>query len=475
MTGSNASGITPVGSGGTAGMHDAHRTVFTDIFDWMMVPVILLAPLGVGLIYLLSLSLADSALDQPLKARLRTFAEQIEWAKDQPRIDERSLAWIARDGRAEFAVMDLHGNTLLGSDELPLIRPGPAPELTFITGIHLEHQVRTAALRVQVPGAPGALVVAVAEAAHPRDVLAREILIEMAIATLIIVTLLVILMHRGLKAGLLPLESLRARLANRAPDDLSRLDIADAPMEVQPLVNAFNQLLERVREASTAQRRFIDNAAHQLRTPLAAINTQTQLALRTASGTSREALLTIEQGAQRLARLVNQLLVLSRAESMQGVGLELVPVDLCALAREVAEEMLQHATARTIDLGVDLPDTPVSVLGEPTLLRELLVNLADNAVKYSLPGGMVTLRVRPPGLLEVEDAGIGVPVEERERIFERFHRVIGTHATGSGLGLSIVREVAAHHGAAVALHASPAGGTRFTVSFAQPVPGTSAD
>lgn len=446
---------------------DAHRTVFTDIFDWMMVPVILLAPLGLGLIYLLSLSLADSALDVPLKARLRIFAEQIEWERDHPRVDERSLAWIARDGRAEFAVTDLQGNTLLGSEALPLIRPGPAPDLTFITGTHLDNRVRTAALRVQVAGAPGPLVVALAEPAHPRDALAREILIEMAVATLIIVTLLIILMHRGLKAGLLPLESLRARLANREPDDLSRLDFADAPMEVQPLVNGFNQLLERVREASTAQRRFIANAAHQLRTPLAAISTQTQLALRTASGTSREALLTIDQGAHRLTRLVNQLLVLSRAESMQGAGLDMAPVDLCALTREVAEHALPHAAERNIDLGVDLPDAPVTVQGEPTLLRELLVNLVDNAIKYSLAGGMVTLRVHPSGILEVEDAGIGVPAEERERIFERFHRVIGTHATGSGLGLSIVREVAAHHGAVVALHSPPAGGTRFTVTFAQ--------
>lgn len=468
MTAAQSSRTAEADNSPTTDSGDAHRTVFTDIFDWMMVPVILLAPLGVGLIYLLSLSLADSALDLPLKARLRIFAEQIEWVRDQPRIDERSLAWIARDGRAEFAVMDLQGNTLLGSDELPLIRPGPAPDLTFITGTHLEHRVRTAALRVEVTGAPGPLVVALAEPAYPRDVLAREILFEMAVATLLIVTMLVILMHRGLKAGLLPLESLRARLANREPDDLSRLDIADAPMEIKPLVNGFNQLLERVREASTAQRRFIANAAHQLRTPLAAISTQTQLALRTASGTSRDALLTIDQGALRLARLVNQLLVLSRAESMQGAGLEMVPVDLCALAREVAEDMLPHAAARDIDLGVDLPDDPVWLHGEPTLLRELLVNLADNAVKYSLPGGMVTLRVRAPGTLEVEDAGIGVPAEERERIFERFHRVIGTHATGSGLGLSIVSEVAAHHGAAVALHPSPAGGTCFTVTFTQP-------
>lgn len=444
----------------------ATRTVFSDIFDWMMVPILILAPIGAGLIFLLSVSLADSALDQPLSDRLRKLAGELQLKNGQITVDEKILGWVARSGRVYYSVRTLSGETLMGDDELPAIAPEPLGEIGLLTVTYNEQRLRSAALRTRLPDLPDTYVVVLAEPAETRQALAREIMREMIVATFIIVTSLVLLMTYGLRVGLRPLEKLRATLQARRPDDLSELDVREAPAEVQPLLQSFNHLIARVQAASEAQQRFIANAAHQLRTPLAAIRTQTQLALRSAQGTSRDALQNIETGTLRSTRVVNQLLALSRADSAEAAALAHEDVELSVLAREVVESEVPHALQSSIDLGLELPPNPVRVRGNETLLREMLANLVDNAIKYGHPGGTVTVRVGEDASLEVEDDGIGIPEAEREQVFERFHRVMGTHATGSGLGLSIVREVAERHGGKVVLATPPGGrGCLFRISL----------
>jgi len=444
------------------------RTLFTDILDWMMVPVIVLLPAAMVLTHLLSLSLANRALDSALVDRLRIFASHAVWVNGELRVDSHRMPKPLRDGIFHFSIQDEQGKVLLGDEGLLARQPTADEDEEAVTssGNFLEEPVRTASMRIQVAGAPGPLRVTIAEPTANRQALANEIMFDILAAQLVIVIAMVLLMWFGLRRGTAPLEDLRSRVAHRAADDLGELDVSGAPNEVRPLMLAFNDLLARVRSAGESQRRFIANAAHQLRTPLAGISTQTQLALRQADPELRVMLENISRGTARSARLVSQLLALSRAEALPLVSMAFESVDLCALARETAEAALDAAQAKSIDLGVELPRGAVVVEGEPTLLRELMANLVDNAIKYSPPGGQVTLRVSADGTLEVEDQGAGIPTTERELVFERFHRVMGNREPGSGLGLAIVREVAAHHQAVAVIHSPATGiGTLVSVAF----------
>lgn len=474
--------------------NSARRSLFADIFDWMMVPLLIVWPLGVGVTYIISVTLADSAFDQALAVKLRTFTTNLAWFAER---GEVSLgiqpAALFPDGDASFyRIQDTRAQVLSGDEQLPFLTPKnrTLKDPTIITAAYEDIRVRAAATWHLPPGAGAPLLVVLAESTDRRTALANEIMRDMMVPQGIIVVSLVLLMWFGMRRGTAPLEQLRERVAARQPNDLSRLDAPDAPIEVEPLIRAFNDLLSRVERAGFAQRRFIANAAHQLRTPLAGVKTQTELALRDTEPASQQAALrNIAAGTARTAHLVNQLLALARAEADAAVELNLVAVDLRVVAREAAEAALPRARAKDIDLGVELPETEVIVTGEPTLLHELAANLAENAIAYTPNGGHVTLRVaqRVPGnaddiaavtparsaMLEVEDNGIGIPEAERELVFERFHRVMGTGVQGSGLGLAIVREVAERHRATVQIATPVAGtGTLMRVTFPLAAPPT---
>jgi two-component system sensor histidine kinase TctE len=293
----------------------------------------------------------------------------------------------------------------------------------------------------------------------------------------------VLLVWYGLSRGLAPLKALQQGIRDRSPDDLSPIDAKAAPEEIAPLVDAFNDLLERLSENVGAQKRFIADAAHQLKTPLAGLRTQSELALREGDPSElRRALEQIARGSSRTAHLVNQLLALARMENLRG-GETLGPIDLAAFAREAVADWVPAAIARGIDLGFEVErarhdavgverEARVDVDGHPLLLGELANNLVDNALRYTPRGGTVTVRVVGDGRrvhLEVEDSGTGVPEAERALVFERFYRVLGTGVDGSGLGLAIVREIAARHGATVTIEDARPGhdppGARFAVTF----------
>jgi len=285
----------------------------------------------------------------------------------------------------------------------------------------------------------------------------------------LLVPLMVALAWFGLWRGLRPLRELRQRIEARPAEDLSPIPPEDAPLELSPLLASLNSQLDRVRHHIDAQRRFVADAAHQLRTPLAGLKAQADAALR--GDTLEEArgrLVQIEQSADRLSRLVAQLLSLARADNALTQAPPGETVNLDALLREVCENSAEHALARPVELGFDASAGGATVTGSPLLLRELFANLVDNAIRYTPPGGEVAVRVRsgPPHRVVIEDSGVGIPEDERELVFERFHRVLGTGASGSGLGLSIVRTIAGIHGAEVTLDVARAeGGTRFTVTF----------
>jgi two-component system sensor histidine kinase TctE len=261
----------------------------------------------------------------------------------------------------------------------------------------------------------------------------------------------------GLSRGLAPLHALQAHIRARRPDDLSPLEARRAPPEIEPLVTSFNDLLTRLEQNMELQKRFIADAAHQMKTPLAGLRTQAELALRQdASEEVHRSLEQIATSSEQAARLVTQLLALARAENRLS-GQIFTPVDVTEVARHAVRDWVQAALARHMDLGYEAPETPeapdvpVEVDGNPVMLREMLSNLIDNAIRYTPDGGRITVRVRHDAAgrrvhLEVEDTGLGIPVAERSRVIERFYRILGREGDGSGLGLAIVREIVTVHG-----------------------------
>jgi len=270
-----------------------------------------------------------------------------------------------------------------------------------------------------------------------------------------------------------PVRQFGAVLRDRPPDAPGPLQGAGLPDEVLPLVSGMNDLLVRLQASVERERAFIADAAHELRTPLTALHLQVQ-ALRDAEpGPERdEAVQRLKAGVERATRLVEQLLALAREE--RGGLRPREPVELCGLVRDVVEDLLPLADAREVDLGVTRAD-PVTVDGDRDALLVLVRNVLDNAIRYSPPGGRVDVSVEhqfttgPRALLVVTDQGPGIAPTERERVFDRFYRVPGTAAGGSGIGLALVRSIARHHGGDVRLDGAPSG-TGLRVSVDLPAP-----
>jgi two-component system sensor histidine kinase TctE len=262
----------------------------------------------------------------------------------------------------------------------------------------------------------------------------------------------------GIGQGLRPLDRLRDEIAARSPRDLRPVPEQDKPQEVRALVGALNRLLSRLNAAIESQQRFIANAAHQLRTPLAGLKTHAELARRQPSTLELRSLLDMIAGeTQRTSHLVNQLLTLARAEPGEAASGD-QPVNLHETISRDLRDWVQRAVGKNIDLGFELDDA--WILGEPLLLRELAANLLDNALAYTQAGGSVTVRTGArdgESVLEVEDNGPGIPEAEREKVFERFYRIPATGGEGCGLGLSIVSEIAERHGGTVELSRPPGG------------------
>ena len=272
-----------------------------------------------------------------------------------------------------------------------------------------------------------------------------------------------------IRRSLAPVQRMRRQVASRAADDLSPLETQGLPDEVRPLVQELNLLFDRVQQAFEAQKSFVADAAHELRSPLTALKLQAHALGRAGDEAARDAAVQrLNQGIDRAIALVEQMLVLARQEAQAGQGQAAQPVDLQALVRDGITAVLPQAQARGIDLGV-LEVDPVVVPGHPDSLAVLLRNLLDNAIKYSPAQGQVDVGLRQQGgtaSLVVEDSGPGIPEAERARVLDRFYRVPDAPARGSGLGLAIVKTIADQHGATLLLGVSERlGGLRVEVRF----------
>jgi two-component system sensor histidine kinase TctE len=350
-----------------------------------------------------------------------------------------------------------------------------------------DEAVRVAYMWLPVPGlaADRAALVQVAETLEKRSRLANEIIKGVILPQFVILPLAVVLVWFALSRGIKPLSRLQKRIRKRESSDLSPIDEGDVPDEVAPLVRAINGLLARLDQSMSTQKQFLADAAHQLKTPLAGLRMQAELAARdidtgtTNAESLKSSLQQIAWSSQRAAHMVNQLLAMARAED-RGQALRKQPLNLADIVMETVRDFVPRAMEKNIDLGYEGPEgaAGAGLNGQPVLIREMVRNLVDNALQYTPAGGTVTARVVADSfgqvvVLQVEDTGPGIAEHERERVFQPFYRSPDTMVDGSGLGLAIVREVAQQHGAEIsvadaqarALAAGTGPGTLITVRF----------
>jgi two-component system sensor histidine kinase TctE len=373
-----------------------------------------------------------------------------------------------RPGSGTFAITDADGRLLAGERWLAALPP-PTAEPEF----HSEENGGTTwrIVRERQQTVIGEVVVVLADGSDSRQQWARSILYKVLLPNLVLIALAAFAVGWAVERALKPLLELKEAVERRSPRDLSALDETVSPEEVRPLVRSLNRLFGLVNAQAESQRRFVADAAHQLRTPLAGLQAQVEAWAQAANSPAATLQLQADQvnklqgATRRTSQLANQLLALSRADARTMQSQPRQRIELKGLCEDLLEAHLDAASAKYIDLGLDAE--PVQVLGHDWLLRELLSNIVDNAVKYTPAGGTVTIRCGsfgPRALLEVEDDGPGVPAEERSRVLERFYRVQGTGGEGNGLGLAIAQEIARVHHTQLELLAG-AGGRGLKVSL----------
>jgi two-component system sensor histidine kinase TctE len=465
------------------------RSLFGEILDWMLTPLLLLWPVSLALTWLVAQGLANKPFDRALEYNAQALAQLVIVQRGKVQFNlPQSASEILRADESDtvfFQVSGTKGEYLAGERDLP--RPHSAEDIPPTGTVLLRDEeykgidLRVAYIwvRMPLPGEPNALV-QVAETREKRSVLATEIIKGVMLPQFVILPLAALLVWLALARGIKPLHRLEERIRARKPEDLSPINHKDVPLEVVPLVDSVNDLLGRLDDSIVTQKRFLADAAHQLKTPLAGLRMQADLAQREGTNTEdlKRSLAQIGRSSMRATHTVNQLLALARAESAVPAMRRCNMVDI---VMDVVQDCLPRAMDKHIDLGYEgaSASTPgVWLNGNATLLAELVRNLVDNAINYTpssseLPG-MVTVRVQADHfgqvlLLQVEDSGPGVPLAERDLIFQPFYRALGTEADGSGLGLPIVMEIARQHGAQVLLQDTrpglPAPGALFTVRF----------
>lgn len=455
------------------------KTLRSQFLVWLVGPLVVLWSASSMIDYDIATRFVNLAYDRALLDTALDIGRQVKVINDRIYVDLPDVALKmlqSRESDRLYYLVTGPGNEFItGEPDLPPPPDTSTDRVRYYDDEYRGRLIRVVALRVPVePGSGrGAVLIQVAERMTVRTESARQIMLRMALPQGLLIIVAALLVWYGVARGLAPLTSLRGEIESRSHRDLSPLPEERAPQELRPLIRAMNDLLSRLDAALAAQQRFIADAAHQLRTPLAGIKTQTELALRQAgSDEARSTLAQLQAATEQTTRLVNQLLSLARAEPGEKQEHPTAPLDLVELVRETTTEWVPRALERNIDLGFDGPEEPITVEGNSFLLKEMLNNLLDNAIRYTQPGGQVTARVvsrNAEVVLSVEDNGPGIPESERERVFERFYRVLGTGVEGSGLGLAIVREIALSHGASVALEPGPGGsGTAAKVSFPLP-------
>lgn len=452
---------------------------------WLLLPQWVVWLAGGVACYQLAASYVNQSIDASLLQASKALARQLKPIGNGLLIDFPKAAQAILEAdpsdRLLYTVSSPPGQFILGNQALPLpsgyadlpleqahFYNSTGPQTLRITALRLS--LGDAADQTVSTGPVPSMLVQVARSSANREELAQRILVDMLLPMSGLVLLLTLLVWAGIRAGLAPLHRLRLQVEGRAPTDLAPLQLASAPRELWSLASALNTLLAAVQNNVNTQKRFIGDAAHQLRTPLAGLKSQTELALQSVSEPALLARLQrVHASATRSAHLVNQLLTLARAEPESLMAQDRHPFDLHDMAQQLTAEWVPRALKAQIDLGMDEAieacATPIWVHGNALLVREALTNVIDNALHYAGPHTQVTVQVQSVGgmaVLSVSDTGAGIPETDRERVMERFVRGTDT-GDGCGLGLAIVREIIERHQGQVGLSSAQPHGLLVTI------------
>lgn len=438
---------------------------------WLLsLPMLSLLAVSVWTDYRTAIEPALTAYDQGLADLALALAAHARVVDGKTRLDlpPAAISMLRSDRYDDiyYRVNDPDGTFAAGDQVMPSV-PAPTDHVpTFIDQRAGDEPLRMVVYRASAAG--GDITVQVAETLRKREHLAHRILLTVALPNVALMLGTLALVYFGVRLGLRPLERLRRDIESRSANDLTPLSESGVSDELRPLVGSLNRLLGLVLDSAEAQKRFVANAAHQLRTPLAGLQAQLDLIAHEAlPEDTRPRVRLSQEAARRLTHLINQLLALAKAEPSANIAHVMHAVDLRDVVENAASTHLDRALAKDIDIGFEAQEAPIE--GATWLLREATDNLIDNAVQYTPNGGRITVRSGVEGessYLEVEDNGPGIAPEERRRVFDRFYRVPGSAGPGSGLGLAIVREIADLHNATIDVDTGANGvGLRIRISF----------
>ncbi len=455
---------------------------------WLMIPLLILLLVSAVCSYVLSMYLSREAYDQALLNSADSIASRLvvddNGKISVERLPRRVKALLTHDNKDQFVYEIYTEDGKLISQDQGLSKPprlvGKGEPAILNYEIIGNDVYRVAVTRGSIPESElGHVLIQAGETLNSRIEYRRKLLLGIVIPQMILLSIAVVAIWISIEKGIKPLKTISEVVRHRSPTDLSPIESDDAPYEVKSFLNALNGLFLRVHEDMEKQHRFAANAAHQLRTPLAGLKTYIEIMGKNSKDPEFTKMLDqMNDGCDRLIRTVQQLLSLSRAE--QGEVLRTYEmIDLNAVVEEALTDVVPESLKRNVELDLDTPEEPVKVLGNAVSLKELTMNLLENAIKYNSDGGHVSVRVaNGDGVqLVVEDDGLGIPEKERSKVFERFYRVSmasNLEVNGSGLGLSIVSEIARLHNATVTIDSGKnAKGTKFTVTFPKELPLTS--
>ncbi|XHS79675.1 sensor histidine kinase [Burkholderiaceae bacterium UC74_6] len=455
------------------------RSLRSQLYVGLLAPLLILSLINSWLNYQSAIDMAQELVDQRLVGSARMIGQDIEAGEDGLRLEVPPAALenlqIAPGDRVYYRVDAEPGGLLTGSTALPRLHRQLAHESWRGFDMEIDGSAARVVVfnqPVHVNGGTISVWIQVASTVQARNLLTRSIWWRAVWPQALLLLAVAVLGRLWARAALVPVLRIGAAVREHAPDSTQPIDGAGAPAELKPLLAAINDYISRIAHYVTERDRFISNAAHQLKTPITVLNTQVSIGMRGDGPADKQAALEAShETLQHCIRLIHQLLTLSAADHRVGERLAAHRTELGVIAKEVLVELAEFADARRIDLGLGSQVGPAVVLGAPVLLRAMLENLVDNALRYCQPGGAVTVTVEREGdeaRFVVEDNGPGIAPHERVHVFERFYRCAATqHEEGSGLGLAIVREIALALKARVELldRTDGAAGLRVRVSF----------
>lgn len=438
-------------------------------------PLLAVVLLDAAVSYYVALHYANTAYDHWLLDSASSLVQQVKVQQDKvtfelPPIALKVFRWDEMD-ETFFKVESSRTGFIAGDKALPSpTQPISDQKHPYFSDAQIQDKkVRSVSLVTIPPNSNESVRVSVAETLNKRRRMTVKILTAVVVPQFLFVIVTGFHIWTGVTRGLKPLQELAGVLSQRSARDLYPIPDTDAPLEVHSLTHTINALLQSLGAAMMSQRRFIENAAHQLRTPLAGLKIQAERALQADDlETMKLTMGQIKNAVDRVAHLSTQLLTLARSESMMSSLSEFERIDLKSVVYDCCMDWVPKALERNIELGFDAQISQPFVYADEILLRELINNLLDNAIRYSEVGGQinVVVRVAPGVQLIVEDGGPGIQVSEIDKVFERFYRIPGSPGDGCGLGLAIVKEIADLLNARVEIGSGPQGtGTRITITF----------